>query len=253
MWILSALKLLARIILVGCTFILAKLAPITPTLPDTFFGTGYTLATDPWANVTYKSDSKGAANGVTSVDYGSTFNNTVGRAVIVHDQNGTRMACALIPNSPNAMIMNSNASTVVTVSGFVPYPNTSAYKVGGSVVMKFVNNSVSMDYHLQNTDAKCVKATGVANSCGLHIHVGKTCTNATEIAGHYYDNSTYAADPWLAAMYVSNNQGAANGAASVAYGYSFAQSAGRALIVHDQNGTRIACALIPQGGQRSTN
>jgi len=144
---------------------------------------------------------------------------------------------------------NGAAGTIVTVGRFVPYPGTS-YNVGGSVVMKFVNTSVSMDYHLKNTDGKCIRSLGVANSCGLHIHLGKTCTNATEIAGHYYDNST-GVDPWLQAMYISNNKGDADGATTVNYGYTYATSVGRSVIVHDQNGTRMACALIPsQGGSQ---
>jgi len=212
---------------------------------------------DPWANVSYKSDNKGNANGVTTVDFGSNFNSTVGRSVVIHDQNGTRMACALIPQGSAAMMNHMmggtsmatapSPSTVVTVSNFVPYPGTQ-FNVAGSVVMKFVNTSVNMDYHLQNADAKCIRALGVANSCGLHIHIGKTCTNATEIAGHFYDNATTGGvDPWLTTMYVSNNKGDANGAVSVTFGYSFAMSAGRAVVVHDQNGTRMACALIPSG------
>jgi len=152
-------------------------------------------------------------------------------------------ACVSPPGMDTAVA--PSPATVVTVTNFLPYPGTK-FSVIGSVIMKFVNTNVSMDYHLQNTDAKCVHATGVANSFGLHIHMGKTCSNATEIAGHYYDNST-GVDPWLSTMYVSDNQGVANGAASVNFGYSYATSAGRAVIVHDQSGARMACALIPQG------
>jgi hypothetical protein len=154
----------------------------------------------------------------------------------------------------NSTMGGQGNQTMVTLESFMPYPGTGTrFNVNGKIIMKFTNTSVSMDYQLQNTDAKCVKSTTVDNSCGLHIHEGKTCTNATEIAGHYYDNATLRVDPWLKTMYVSDDKGKATGATTVAFGYSYALSVGRAVIVHDQNGTRMACAIIPGTGTGTGN
>lgn len=59
----------------------------------------------------------------------------------------------------------------------------------------------TLSWSLSNVDSRCAEACPATNCCGVHIHVGKTCSVAADIGGHYYDSTTYTTDPWLTVMY----------------------------------------------------
>lgn len=87
---------------------------------------------------------------------------------------------------------------------------------------------------------------GVENACGIHIHVGKTCEDAAEVGGHYYNGTMYDSDPWQASVYKHGNHDIVPGQRieqmTVAIGE--ADIAGRVFVVHDSTGGRIGCGLI---------
>merc|ERR1711881_738872 len=101
-----------------------------------------------------------------------------------------------------------------------------------------------LTYSLQGLEDAC-KTTpeGVANACGIHIHEGKTCDDADAVGGHYYDTDSIEADPWSPVGYVTRHGGSAgSGKAAIGQGQDIA---GRAIVVHDSTGGRVACALAP--------
>merc|ERR1712137_1511973 len=77
-----------------------------------------------------------------------------------------------------------------------PYPGyTGKLKVEGNVnayLSKTGNAYVT--YEMKGLEDAC-KTTpeGVANACGIHIHEGKTCDDASAVGGHYYATDS---DPW---------------------------------------------------------
>merc|ERR1740124_536842 len=84
---------------------------------------------------------------------------------------------------------------------------------------------------------------GVSNACGIHIHSGKTCDDASMVGGHYYSDSIES-DPWAPITYRAGNAGIAQGRAAVKIGVA-QDISGRAMVMHDSTGARIACALLP--------
>merc|ERR1712032_709528 len=97
-------------------------------------------------------------------------------------------------------------------------------------------------YNLKGLEDAC-KTTpqGVANACGIHIHEGNTCDDADSVGGHYYATDS---DPWGVLGYNTMNGGRAFGSVKAAIGQG-EDIAGRAIVVHDSTGGRVACALIP--------
>merc|ERR1711907_296560 len=106
---------------------------------------------------------------------------------------------------------------------------------------------VYMSYSISGTEAKECKTPpeGVANACGIHIHEGTTCDDADAVGGHYYNKTSVASDPWPAVTYSTSVDGSATGEVqSIEIGTELDIS-GRALVVHDSAGVRVACALLP--------
>ena len=76
---------------------------------------------------------------------------------------------------------------------------------------------------------------------GIHVHTGVSCASADVVGGHYFDGMD--ADPWLTTTYASNEAGVAAVAVTVA-GFSPEDVIGRAVVVHDGDGARVACGLL---------
>ena len=98
---------------------------------------------------------------------------------------------------------------------------------------------------LSGIDPMCSSGpnTGLsANSCGVHIHKGTSCTEDAE--GHYYDTYSIGSDPWGAGYYAADSDGTADVKFALDAGTSSADITGKAVIVHDYNGGRIGCALL---------
>merc|ERR1712190_244051 len=110
----------------------------------------------------------------------------------------------------------------------------------GPVVTMGVTQTFS--YSLANVDALCSAGAGsAANSCGIHIHTGTSCTN--NALGHYFTD-TVTNDPWTAISYTSLPNGTTSGTAAVMTGALASNIEGRAFIVHGFDGGRIACAIL---------
>merc|ERR1712048_259894 len=81
------------------------------------------------------------------------------------------------------------------------------------------------------------------NASGIHIHEGMTCDDADSVGGHYYDGDSIAADPWSPITYQASADGTTKGKTKASIGAG-QDITGRAIVVHDKTGARVACALI---------
>ena len=115
--------------------------------------------------------------------------------------------------------------------------------VGGMVgPLTTAGTAQTFSYSLTGVDRKCETDGALSdksNSCGIHIHSGTSCL--ADAAGHYYDAATLSADPWASVVYTSGV-----GTHEVITGLTAAQVEGKAMIIHNQDGARIACALLQQ-------
>ena len=141
----------------------------------------------------------------------------------------------------------------LSVSEFVPYYsyagryNSVAGVVGPLRASPESPTEVSFAFALTAVDPMCAGgAGGSANSCGVHIHVGSTCD--ADALGHYYTGAV-TVDPWSAIGYTTlidadSATTSASGFVQVDTGGTIADLTGRAFIVHDYAGGRIACGLL---------
>jgi hypothetical protein len=195
------------------------------------------IESDPWSPVTYTAKADGSASGSQSVTIGRG-QAIGGRAMVVHDSTGARVACALLP----AGLFKPESSVQLG-----PYPGYAGdLKVTGSVEAHYFLDKVYLTFGIHGVESDACKTApeGVANACGIHIHAGTTCDDASAVGGHYFDSDSIESDPWSPVTYSALMDGSAIGVKSVTIGRG-QDIGGRAMVVHDSTGARVACALLP--------
>jgi hypothetical protein len=186
---------------------------------------------DPWTYVRYgKTSSSGLAEFVFSVKSDNV--EISGRTFIVHDSSGKRVSCGLIsPISPSYTAVLSQLSNS-GVSGKVTISVTPTGLLG-------VGSASNLEANLIGADC------AYANGCGVHVHSGTACTDASAQGGHYY---VMVPDPWANVRYIGTNA-----AGNASYTFSVPTTAtdidGKPFIVHNSAGARVACGIL----RHSTN
>lgn len=191
-------------------------------------------SSDAWANVVYETEFEDKAIGyVSHVEFGYTVEETVGYLLVLHDSTGARVTCTSIQDQ------------AITVPDVGVYPGkTSTVDITGSVKLVFGVDSARIIYNLAGVEEACKTPGTASNACGIHIHEGTDCKDATQPGGHYYNTHKYKSDPWASIVYVPSDTGKAVGSVNVGYGESWTTSIGRVLVVHDSTGARVTCEKI---------
>ena len=142
-------------------------------------------------------------------------------------------------------------TTPLSASDFVPYfTYTGGLAVAGTVYITTEGTTQTLTYTLTAVDPACRAGSGAAaNSCGIHIHIGTTCTE--NAGGHLY-TAGVGVDPWATVSYTSDiytswpdaSTYSTSGSVTITTGATAREIRGHALIVHAHDASRIACALI---------
>jgi len=137
--------------------------------------------------------------------------------------------------------VNSMKNQRRLISSFGKYPGyTGNLTVTGSFSMIYkstTNATFRAHFDLKGLDSAC--STG----CGIHIHTGTTCSNASLVGGHYW-TPTNITDPWDSVFYYASKNGTASGLTSLSSGYNYMDNIGHAVVVHTAGGTRVACGIL---------
>jgi hypothetical protein len=141
--------------------------------------------------------------GIVPVPTGAAMHEVAGRAVVIHDQNGDRVACALLGEGGSLKATFTRAGTKYPG---MPADYPEAVSVSGEVT-QFITTSPSrgplttFDYHLEGLDPRCADGAGRAdNSCGIHVHEGTDCQDKSKVGGHFYQTRS---DPWKTVAYTA--------------------------------------------------
>mmetsp|Transcript_2627 Transcript_2627/g.5360 ORF Transcript_2627/g.5360 Transcript_2627/m.5360 type:complete len:263 (+) Transcript_2627:721-1509(+) len=148
-------------------------------------------------------------------------NPVANRAVVVHDSSGNRIVCG---------VLLSTVGEVVTLG---PYPGNAANTdTAGTLVVTQGSAGVSIMGTVTNVEASCT-------SCGLQIHTGYTCDDASAVGGHFYDTS--GSGPWASTSHTSNENGVASVAVSDVAGFTSISASGMPTAFHC---ARSGCGVI---------
>jgi Cu/Zn superoxide dismutase len=126
------------------------------------------------------------------------------------------------------------------------YPGyAGALTPSGETMVEFYNDDTfKFTLDLEGLEANCLE-------CGVHIHSGTTCANASLVGGHYWNVNIFGAnttdDPWSAtngAFYNTHSKGEAKRYFFLDQGYGWKDTVGHAVVIHGINGTRISCGIL---------
>jgi len=153
-----------------------------------------------------------------------------------------------------ALVLAGDAKTWYSTSAkkisFGKYPGyTGDLSVVGTATVEASDASglVVLSWALKGLEGdKCAPPPeGIANACGIHIHVGMTCDDAASVGDHYYDMDSMEDDPWAPFVYTPTKKGESKFSKALLIGKNFPEVLGRSVVVHDSTGGRVACGLIP--------
>ena len=119
----------------------------------------------------------------------------------------------------------------------------------GKVFVKFEEDSDEMKVHygLKGVDTNCT-------SCGIFIHTGTSCDNATLIGDTYYSTDT---NPWTtangAAYSIESGKECAKGSFNITTGYNSTQTDGHAVVVYSSTGEAYGCGVLSEKSRDSFN
>jgi hypothetical protein len=204
----------------------------------------YTGAEDPWGAGYYKAVPRigaafGAEDFLTVPGTGLSSADMTGKTMIVHGLDGGRIACAVV-GAP---------TPVLSVGPFTKYYSYAGELTGGFEYFSggyavSMEGMTSLNLGVLGVDPACAtgpNTTISANSCGIHIHEGTSCT--ADALGHYYaDNGM--ADPWGAGAYYTILGVYASAQIYLYTGLTNADITGKVVVVHDHSGGRTHCAPI---------
>jgi len=181
---------------------------------------------DPWsAGSKWVSDSMGNGYGLVTIDSGyANLATNYGHTVVVHEAGGTKAACAEL---------NPIKSIFSTMSKFPGY-------MGDLNVM----GNVSASVNAKGESLLTWQLDGLEHDLwgGIHIHEGLTCDDA---GGHYYDEKMFSVDPWKKSTWTSGENGRSVGTKAISDGFfQQAQNYHHAVVVHANNGDKIACGEL---------
>jgi len=196
------------------------------------------LVDDPWLPVRYQANAGGVARSSKVVLIGS-YQHLWHSTVVVYDKSGGPIACAVLPPNANWVELGPYPGSTIeqTVTGYVEalYDSMSYGGVG----------VVGLSFILYGGSACSYAPVGnVTNACGIHIHSGDSCDQDTLVGGPYYNTESENPDPWLEVIYQADQNGLAFSSRTIVIGAD-QDISGRTVVVHDDTGARIACAVLP--------
>jgi len=213
---------------------------------------------DPWLDTTYTTDAEGVDSNVSLVVSPYTLHHeypVAHRSVVLHESDGTRVACGVLgaaaeatapPETTTEDTPQRGKAVIKAKVTLGSYPGTSTGVEG------FLRIDAEEDEEKLTITGTVTGLEPSVAGAGIHIHTGFSCEDASLVFGHYFEDGTV--DPWLATTYDTDENGVASISLEVSDGgFSMAGRlpvAGRALVLHAADGSRVACGLVePTSGE----
>merc|ERR1712151_1276709 len=202
-------------------------------------------SSDPWSDIKIGTSQVDGTEQIFSrvVEVNENYPAIEGKAFIVHDESGNRVACGLLQRITTT---NYEANSIAPIRG-----TSSSESITGSVEVRAGTFAVLTCTSLSGYPA----GSDCSSTCGAHVHAGTACTDSSAQGIHYPDDpkdmvvlpTQPRRDPWANDIMTANSM---TGTDDMGWGVSVVGSDyvdvdGKAFVVHDQaNNARAACGIL---------
>ncbi|MEH6444497.1 MAG: hypothetical protein V7784_11420 [Oceanospirillaceae bacterium] len=137
--------------------------------------------------------------------------------------------------STSAFLSMQVAANQTLAADLGTYPGSSLSAPAGKVSVSFDKETLSVKFNMNGITP--------SSKGGIHIHTGTSCDDASKVGGHYW-SATLGDDTWKTTTWESDSNGNAKGELMVKTGYNYAENLSHALVIHNTEGSRIACGIL---------
>ena len=167
----------------------------------------------------------------TSVD----FADNKGHVVVVKDSQGISTGCGILKTPTKQKVLTASIGLYPGYEPAAGDPTPS-----GTVTVSFRDDdSFEFAHNLAGLKPNC-------ESCGIHIHAGKSCTDPALVLGHFW-NQYVVTDLWTiagGAYYMADQDGRTDSSFNLFTGYGYEANTNHAVVIHTASGARVGCGIL---------
>lgn len=195
----------------------------------TFFGSNWETS------VGYFSNGEGSTSSAFTINTSVDFSDNKGHVVGVFDSWMTPVACGILKTPTKQKVLTASMGLYPGYEPAAGDPTPS-----GTVTVSFRDDdSFEFAHNLAGLKPNC-------ESCGIHIHAGKSCTDPDLVLGHAW-NQYVVSNLWTingGAYYNADQDGRTDTYFNLFTGFGYEENINHAVVIHTQDGARVGCGIL---------
>jgi len=163
------------------------------------------------------------------------FSDNKGHVVVVKDSTNFPTGCGILNPPTKQKVLTASMGLYPGYEPAAGDPTPS-----GTVTVSFRDDdSFEFAHNLAGLKPNC-------ESCGIHIHAGKSCTDPALVLGHAW-NQYVVSDLWTiagGAYYIADQDGRTDSSFNLFSGFGYEENINHAVVIHTAGGARVGCGIL---------
>ena len=183
----------------------------------------------------YYTYGEGSTSSAFTINTSVDFSDNKGHIVVVKDHNLDAYGCGILNPPIKQKVLTASMGLYPGYEPAAGDPTPS-----GTVTVSFRgDDSFEFAHNLAGLESNC-------ESCGIHIHAGKSCTDPNLVFGHGW-NQYVVSDLWTiagGAYYNADQDGRTDTYFNLFTGFGYEENINHAVVIHTADGARVGCGIL---------
>jgi len=183
----------------------------------------------------YYTYGEGSTSSAFTINTSVDFSDNKGQVVGVFDSWMAPVACGILKTPTKQKVLTASMGLYPGYEPAAGDPTPS-----GTVTVSFRDDdSFEFAHNLAGLKPNC-------ESCGIHIHAGKSCTDPDLVLGHGW-NQYVVSDMWTiagGAYYNADQDGRTDTSFNLFTGFGYEENINHAVVIHTEGGARVGCGIL---------